>query len=183
MRQSPELLRKLLGYDPETGLLWWRVRTPDMFGSSNTSHRTCKTFNTRYSGKEAFNTDNGDGYRQGTALGIKQFAHRVAWAIHYGEWPDGQIDHQNGNKSDNRIENIRDVSHHENGRNQKISIANTSGFTGVYWHKRGQRWCARIRHLDRNVNLGTFSRKGDAIAARKEAEVKYGYHANHGRTQ
>ena len=107
-------------------------------------------------------------------------AHRLIWMMVYGYWPN-EIDHINGNKQDNRLCNLRNVTRLENMRNQCVQKNSTSGVTGVYWNKWDKKWAARITVNRKFVHLGYFSNKEDAIATRKAAEVKYGFHENHGR--
>lgn len=179
---SPELLRKLLRYDLATGKMYWLPRTPDMFsnGSRGKDHN-CNIWNSRHSGTEAFTSSNPGGYLHGALLGHRVLAHRIAWAIHHGAWPCKQIDHINGVRSDNRIENLRDVTWSENQRNVKRKSTNTSGVTGVSWFKELGKWRADICINGKNYYLGSFSSKRDAVSAREEANEKYGYHVNHGR--
>jgi hypothetical protein len=177
---SPELLRKLLRYEPETGKLFWRERPAEMFpGVKYGAAHSANMWNTRFAGKEAF-TAYADGYKAGSLFGRKYKAHRVIWAISYNQWPD-QIDHMNGVQDDNRLENLRNVSHVENGRNQRKSIANTSGVTGVCWRDRDKKWVAKIKVAGHSKHLGHFDDKDIAIAARKAAEAHFGFHFNHGK--
>lgn len=106
--------------------------------------------------------------------------HRLVWLYFNGSLPDGQIDHINQNKTDNRISNLRVVTNLENCRNKGKSKANTSGVTGVYLDKRTNRWRAIICIEGKNKNLGFYASKKEAAIARKEAEAKYGFHENHG---
>lgn len=178
---SPELLRKLLRYEPETGKLFWRERTPDMFEDGEQGAEwACNRWNSRYSGKEAFATIDGRGYKQGSIFGRNYRAHRVIWAMVYGEWAE-EIDHIHGVKDDNRISELRAVTHVQNGRNKKRPSTNTSGVVGVRWNKRRQKWHARITVGGNQNHLGLFTDFDEAVAARKVAEVKYGFHENHGR--
>ena len=112
----------------------------------------------------------------------KQFLllHRVAWLIYYGVYPKGEIDHINGDRADNRIENLRDVTHQANGRNQRMHVTNTSGITGVHYVKNRNEWRAYININESIINLGQFKDKFEAICARKAEEYKQGFHANHG---
>jgi len=121
------------------------------------------------------------GYREVSILGKSYRSHRLAWLLHYGEEPKNQIDHINGVRDDNRIENLRDTTQAENCKNVKKPKNNTSGCVGVYWKKRDSVWRAAISVNDIQVSLGAFKDKSDAIAARLKAEIKYGFHANHGR--
>ena len=109
-------------------------------------------------------------------------AHRLIWLLHYGEWPKNQLDHGDGNGLNNRIENLRDVSQAENLKNQRRQSNNTSGICGVYWKKQAQKWRVQIRVHGKNIHLGYFTNKSEALAARKAAEQKYNFHENHGRS-
>ena len=111
---------------------------------------------------------------------VKSFSlHRLAWLYENGILPEF-IDHLNHNRSDNRILNLRSVTRQDNNMNQTLSKHNTSGVMGVSWHKRQQKWCAGIKVKYKKIYLGSFDDKNDAILARKEAELKYGFHDNHG---
>lgn len=163
-----EYLRQRLRYEPETGKLYWREH------SNMPTH-----WNTRYAGTEAFTADF-KGYRQGTFDYGRYFAHRVAWALHNGQWPVKTLDHVNHNPADNRIENLREVLHSDNMKNMRMHCTNTSGATGVYWYARYQKWTALIKADGVQHFLGYFADMQDAIAARKAAESRYGFHVNHG---
>jgi hypothetical protein len=91
----------------------------------------------------------------------------------YGVWPKDQLDHVNRNTVDNRIANLRDVSHKQNHQNRSKQSNNTSGYAGVYWHKQNSRWQASIKHNQKKVSLGCFATVEEAIAARKAAEKLY----------
>ena len=180
---TPELLRKLLRYEPETGKLFWRERTPDVFASTSgrSAEHACANWNSRFSGREAFNTETGKGYLSGGIFNRRYLAHRVISALVSGVWPIDEIDHINGVRDDNRIENLRIVSHEENMRNSCIRRDNTSGVAGVSWDSSRGMWVAQIRGLGRNISLGRFVNIQEAIDKRKSAEVEFSYHKNHGR--
>jgi hypothetical protein len=163
----------LMRYDPETGKLYWLER-PRVFFKSDKDH---KRWNTRYAGNEAFSPNN-NGYLDGMIFRRMYRAHQVAWALHYGEWPKDQIDHINGDRSDNRITNLRVVSRSENCRNTKLRSNSKTGVLGVYRHK--HRWRATI-YDGGSRHIGLFDTFEDAVAARKAAERELGYHPNHGR--
>ena len=173
-----ETLRKLLAYDPETGVLTWLPRPVSMFGRNQDWLR----WSARYAGMPAFTADDGQGYRHGAIFGRKYRAHRVAWALHHGEWPVDQIDHENGDRADNRIANLRSVTNAENGRNQKRSARNASGVIGVHWFKTKRKWRAAITVAGVSMSLGYFARIEDACEARDAAERRHGFNSNHGRT-
>lgn len=135
----------------------------------------------RREGAEVGGLDTSTGYRKIRYLGKSKPEHSLIWFLHYGHWPVYQIDHKNGVRDDNSIENLRDVPQSENGKNRKRNNNNTSGCTGVYWCNTNQAWLAQITIQDKRKHLGYFDDINDAIAARKSGEVKYGFHKNHDR--
>lgn len=144
-------LKEALRYEPETGKLYWRWR-----------RGVSEHINRRFAGQEAFITTDKDGRRMGTVNGKSIPANRAAWALHWGDWPDGRIVNLNGNLWDNRIENL------ELGR--KLRADNTSGHAGVYWNKHAEQWMAYVGNNKSMKYLGRFDDIADAIAARKAAE-------------
>jgi hypothetical protein len=106
-------------------------------------------------------------------------AHRLAFLWMLG-WMPKEVDHINHVRRDNSWINLRPATRVINSRNLGMSKANTSGITGVGWHKRDLRWRAQIRVNSEYIYLGSFVEKEDAISARKAAEVKYEFHENHG---
>lgn len=173
---DPELLKSLLHYDPETGFLFWKHRPRHLFKADG----DMKKWNTKYAGKRALNAVHSEGYLYGPIFAKQHRAHRVAWAISYGEWPDN-IDHINRVRTDNRLSNLRNVSLAENNRNLPMRKNNTSGVTGVSWSNLHNRWVAQICVDKRVTYLGLFDTIEEAAAARAAANVKYGFHENHGR--
>ncbi len=172
---SPQVLRELIRHDPETGELFWKTRSAEHFDPSSKLN-ICRSWNARYAGKRALNNPS-TGYLSGEIFSKRFLAHRVIWALHYGEWPEN-IDHINGNTMDNRIANLRSVTHSENMRNCKCRKDNAFP-TGV--HPFRKKWKATITHNRKQIHLGVFDSLADALWARKAAEIKYGFHANHGR--
>ena len=179
---SMRLLNRLVAYKPKTGALVWRARPVWIFPNRGRGGRQMqsKRWNTRYAGREAFASINSDGYKKGAILGFYYLSHRLAWALHHDEWPDSVIDHINGNKQDNRISNLRNVAQTENAKNRPLQSNNRSGSTGVCWRSDHQAWAVGIGVSGKTLHIGTFKNLDDAITARKAAEAKYGYHANHG---
>lgn len=177
---SPEELHKYLSYDPATGELTWLARTPDMFedGKHSASH-TCAIWNSRLAGRPALSAKKA-GYKAGRIHNIDVYAHRVAYALMTGAWPPAHTDHINGDRTDNRWSNLRAVSHADNFKNMPRMSHNTSGFCGVTWQARRNRWVAQIGLNSRIINLGSFASKDDAIEARKRANIKYGFTERHG---
>lgn len=133
-----------LWYDPETGNFWRKA------GCLNVS-----------------------GYRQIWFQGKQHMEHRVAWYLHYGEWPIDQIDHINGNRGDNRISNLRQASNSENLCNRKKPKNNTSGYKGVSWNSSRQAWQATIRRNGSNKNLGYFATREEAASIYGKAALQY----------
>ena len=173
-----DTLARLLRYDPTTGALHWKARTTDLFPHSLMPEAQCKTFNKQFAGKEAL-TAASKGYRVGRLFNRMVQAHRVAFALHHGRWPTGQVDHIDGNPLNNTASNLREVTNAENHKNERRPKSNTSGIAGVGRH--GSRWRAHIKVNYRQMHLGLFDTRGEAAAARKAAEFKLGFHVNHGR--
>lgn len=121
-------------------------------------------------------TQHSAGYLSGSIMGWPHVAHRVAWLIVNGYWPH-EIDHINGNRADNRIKNLREVTRKANSENHAIASNNTSGATGVNFDKKSGRWYAKIA----GRYLGMSATFEEALALRKAAELDHGYHPNHGR--
>ena len=178
---DPAVLRELLRYEPETGKLYWLSRSLHHFKSTakRSAEWNCAAWNAKNAGKEAF-TAGGSGYRSGAIYRRNYGAHRVVWAIVHGMWPK-MIDHINGDPSDNRLENLREVTSAENQKNLKLRSDNTSGRIGVSWDSARKRWSAEIISKGRHLHLGRFRSKSAAIQARKMAEQTHGFHPNHGR--
>lgn len=108
-------------------------------------------------------------------------AHGVAWYLHYNEWPCGIIDHENGVPTDNRIDNLRVTTTSGNGKNRKVGYNNKTGIIGVFWNTRMMKWVARITTEGITIHLGYFESLFEAACARRSAEMRHGFHTNHGR--
>lgn len=156
-RQLPsiDLLRQLLRYDPDTGKLFWRERDNPVV-------------NARLAGKEALSTKDKDGYLVGLLGGKRMLAHRVVWATVYGSWPTSEIDHINGVKDDNRVENLREATRSQNMQNTERWSTNRSGYKGVCWNKASQKWQAQISN-NGIIYLGLYDTPEAAYAACCEA--------------
>jgi hypothetical protein len=177
VKLTPELLAQLLSHDPKTGKLYWKSRSRDFFDCDGAYRR----FHRCFAGKEAVNSVNSHGYLVGKVLRLPAAAHRVIWALEYGRWPDGQIDHIDGDRANNRISNLRDVSQAENTRNAARPHLNTTGRIGVSFkgavRAGSKKWIAHIG----SKPIKSFHTFEEACAAREEAEQRLGYHPNHGR--
>lgn len=123
-------------------------------------------------------TKNSGGYRYCVKVKYKKyFAARVIYEMKNGKIPDGMvIDHINGDSLDNRIQNLRVVDRTINARNRKTESTNTSGITGVNFHKESKKWRAVI-HVGggKQLWLGLFKHKNEAAIARRAAEKVLGY--------
>lgn len=128
-----------------------------------------------------------DTYKYGTFKGVDFLAHRVVWAIYYGEWVEEgfEIDHINGDTTDNRIENLRKVTSAENAKNLgRRLVANQehdSGVNGVYWHRKNKKWVVRIKSGGKWTYFGSYVDLDEATSVRRRAEVAFGFQPNHGR--
>ena len=174
---SPEILRKLLRYTPETGDVYWIERDQE---TMPVAHRR-DAWNTRHAGQRAFHTPSTEGYLRGKVFGKFYSTHRLVWAMHYGEWPTSPIDHINGNRADNRITNLRVVPISENNKNSCRRSDNSSGSAGVVWCRTQRKWRAGITLAGKFVHLGRFKTIEDAVAARQSAQLQSGFTERHGR--
>ena len=172
---SPDELRQLLRCNPETGKLWWKAREAHWFEDGVFPAAVkARAWNKRFAGREGFVGDNGKGYRFSNICGQKYYAHRVIWALVFGPWPLHEIDHINGVRDDNRIENLREATTAENGRNKGISRMNSSGFKGVSLFKATGRWEAYISPGgSKKKHLGFFATRDEAAAAYAAAAAEY----------
>lgn len=152
---SAERLRELLHYDPETGVFARKVRASQQPAGARAD--------IAMHGKRSI------GYRCIKVRGHRFMAHRIAWAMHYGEWPGGCVDHINGDRSDNRIDNLRVVSAALNSQNQRSPHANSkTGVMGV--HRDKQKFRAKITVGGVTVNLGSFDSVDEAHATYLKAK-------------
>jgi len=154
-RLSREQVLEYLSYNPETGI-FTRVKTD--------SHSPCF-------GREV-GTVNSNGYVVIRIYSRLYYAHRLAWLVVTGAWPENLIDHINRNKADNRFSNLREADRSKNEQNKPISSRNTSGFRGIYWNSAANKWCAGIVANGIHHYLGVFADIQDAAAAYAEAAAR-----------
>ena len=176
-------ISEIIHYEPESGHMVWKPRTPDMFNPKGqlSAASLCGSFNTRFAGTKALDClDKPTGYKCGNIFRKRHQAHRVLWALTYNEWPEFDIDHINGIRHDNRIANLRAVSRSENLKNVRLRDENTSGFTGVHWAEDRNKWRAEICSDGVKIKIGSFDTLEEAVRAREEANVRHGFHPNHG---
>lgn len=149
-------LRDLLNYDAETGVFTRRVRTSnrvkvgDRVGTYSAS----------------------DGYLRAHIGNRLYLMHRLAWLYVNGGWPAKNLDHANGDRQDNRIANLREAMHRENGQNVVAHRDNKSGLLGVTWHRQANGWNARICVDGKQRSLGIFQTAEAAHAAYLKAKAE-----------
>lgn len=167
---TQSFLREAVEYRPDTGEFFWRSSRPKHH--FRTEHGR-NIWHSQFAGKPAGSPDV-SGYRRIYLLGSLHRAARLAYLYMQGEWPK-VIDHINGDPTDDRWENLRNVSQRRNSLNVKRKKNNTSGFNGVWYCRRGDLWNAEIKVHGQKIFLGTFEDKDDAIRARKVADAMFGY--------
>ena len=153
---TAEELRSILDYNPDTGIFTRKVSTANSVKVGDVA-----------------GCSNGGGYLNIMVCSRKYQAHRLAWLHTHGVWPKDQIDHINRIRTDNRIANLREVSHKQNQQNKSKRHDNTSGHPGVYWNKQNSKWQAKIAHNYKDIHLGYFATLEEALSARKAAEKLY----------
>lgn len=148
-----------------------------------------KYFREKLEAKLVYNSETGDffdlkgkkktlhfdskGYASLTIPGSKKLlAHRVAWALSYGECPKKHIDHIDGNKANNRLSNLRLCTHNQNQHNQGLRKTNKSGFKGVSWMTSAQKWHAQICSNSKVTHLGFYSSPEEAAKAYDKAAME-----------
>lgn len=162
---SAAFFRGVLTYDPFTGIFRWNYRfdIPDCY-------------NRRYTGQIAGCID-ARGYRRIRINGKSYAAHRIAWVYMTDQiLPDDvEIDHKNGKRSDNRFDNLREATLHQQAANATMRKDNSSGIKGVSWNRRCRKWQAQINHKGIRLGLGYFDNKDDAKCAyEKRADALFG---------
>lgn len=146
-------IKKLISYNPDSGRFTWlvnrrAVKDGDIAGSVNSKGYVCIS-----------------------VLGSSYLAHRMAWMFVHGYTPK-EIDHVNGNRSDNRISNLRDSCRSENALNTAMSDRNSSGTKGVSYNKKYKLWQAYGSINGKGVSIGSFKKIEDAIEARKRFVIE-----------
>jgi hypothetical protein len=153
-------VQEFFNYDEKTGKLFWK---------SVHSWKNRHIINSRNANKEAGSLSN-NGY---LIVGLKQKlykVHRIIWLYVYGYCPENYIDHINRDKTDNRIENLREVSNQCNVRNSKLQRNNKSTIKGISWHKETCKWVVKIRLNGKNYYLGIYKDFYEAACIRLATE-------------
>jgi hypothetical protein len=174
-----DLIRRLYSYDPETGRFTFIERDRGMFSSENRMN----DYNRRRLGKYG-DTYLNNGYRR-LFIATKKHrseifsAHRIAFLLCHGFCPE-IIDHINGDRTDNRIENLRPSSVSENSKNRRMNKNNRYGHTGIRRTRNGKRWVVQLNIAKKQTHLGTFDTLEDAIKCYESAKANDGYDSSHG---
>ena len=160
MRQNPkpipEDIREYLEYNENTGDLIW-IKKP--------SSKVCI-------GDKA-GTKHSKGYIHIAFKGKKHLIHRVAWFLYTSEQPPDNVDHKNGNKTDNSWLNLRVATERNNMHNKGKPTTNTSGYKGVSWNKKASKWLAKIKFNNQTMYLGLFNTPEEAHLSYCIAADKY----------
>ncbi len=160
---TQQRLKELLHYDPQTGVFVWTKDLPARSRAKSGTIAGCTLPR---------------GYKQIKLDGVRYLGHRLAWLYVNGCWPTYEIDHIDGDPSNNTFSNLREASRAQNRANTRRKKNSVSGLKGVSWDITHQRWVARIGVGRRYVFLGTFNNKTDAHAAYVAAAQKhYGNYA------
>jgi hypothetical protein len=161
MLTEQDIIRNCIDYDPDTGIMVWKI---------SCSARSWKGARIGWKTKT--------GYLRVQLNHKKYLLHRLAWFFIHGSFPDNEIDHINGDKSDNRLVNLREVTRAQNMCNQKTSSVNTTGFKGVT--RRGDRFRAQIQHEGEYHFIGSYDTPEEAHQAYcKKADELHGDFSRH----
>ena len=174
-----DFVRRALDYSPETGDFTWKVRPASDFATE----RAHRIYQVTFEGQPAFTGKAKNGYRCTRLCGVLLYAHRTAFAIMMGAWPEAQVDHIDGDRENNRWCNLRPATQAINSCNSAMRSDNSSGIVGVSFDGRRGRWVAQGRFGGRQFNLGRFASADEAVAARRAFEREHGFHPNHGRVR
>lgn len=179
MSITSEIVRELLHYDPDTGILVWKERGEHLFKNSHDQ----MAWYTRHAGNRAGRQWVGTtGYasRRVRIFGKDYAEHRVAWLWMNDTKLPSEIDHINRDPTDNRWANLRAATHIENMRNLSLSKANTSGVVGVSWQKQRGKWQAKCQVRGKTYNLGNFDTIPEAASALSDFRASHSFSPHHG---
>ena len=147
--------KEFVSYDPDTGVFRRLKSNGGVEAGSIAGHR------------------HNAGYVAVSIRSKHYLAHRLAWLITYGAWPEGDVDHINGDRADNRLVNLRVATRVQNMQNRKgVGARSKSGLLGASPHRDGRRWVAHIRANGKNRYLGLFDTAEQAHQAYMVAKAE-----------
>lgn len=164
---TQEHLKEILHYNPDTGIFTWLIRIAPCIKIGKIAGHKHKQANSNKI------------YIVIRIHGTGYLAHRLAFFYIDGKWPENEVDHEEGNGLDNKWNNLRSVTHAVNQKNRKKGQNNKSGVPGVYFDK--NIWRAFISINKKQTFISSSVDFFETVCARKSAEIKHGYHKNHGR--
>lgn len=175
-RISIEFLKKVIDYNPITGEAIWKIRDDSVMGDPNMT----QSWNDKFAGKQVGSLmSNGYvvvSFKHNTETNgklCKILLHRIAWAMHNGEWPNVMLDHDNGIKSDNRISNLKLSNNSKNGKN---SIPRSgSGYKNICWDKNRNKWLVTLKTNGKISNIGRYETLNKAIEERNRHYIIHDY--------
>lgn len=182
MELNQDIVRELLDYDSETGLLTWKERDIKWFKDTvkKSAKHACNQWNSKNAGKEALrNISKSTGHKCGAIFYKLYKAHRIIWLWVTGKWPKEQIDHLNRIRHDNRWNNLREVTNQENQKNKNPQKNNSSGRNGVYKLANGD-YQVSIGVNGKSIYVGYAHSFEEAVKLREEADLKYEFSNKHG---
>lgn len=159
MELTQSRLQELCLYDPESGLFTWKIPRPKCSVGS------------------VVGSPEPRGYWVAKIDYRRYYVHRLVWLYMTGHWPSDEIDHIDRDKSNNRWQNLREVTTKQNMENTGKKKNNTSGEPGVHWSKTERKWVARICHNYKKITIGYFKDFQDAVNARRNAVKEKFTHA------
>lgn len=161
VNEQNAIVKKSISYDPVTGQFTWLVKTRRRPAGANAGGLT------------------GDGYVALHINNIRYVGHHLAWFFVHGSWPTKLIDHRNGDKADNRIENLREATHVQNSCNRRKRKDSRSRFKGVSWCGQTQKWKTTLQFQGQERTLGRFATEEEAFEVyKREALRVHGEFAN-----
>lgn len=152
-----EIAKALFDYDPKTGKVVWKFESAQIVkGAEIGTNTDTARSNTKYRAVKLF--------------GLSYKVHRIIWLMQTGDWPEGDVDHIDGDGLNNKWDNLRDVTHSQNLMNAAVRSDSTSGYKGVSYDKSRDRWYAYINIDGKRKMLGRYNTLQEAVNARQLAE-------------
>lgn len=161
---TSDTLRECVVYDPSTGIFTWR---PDRPSHHFKNKHGMAIWKSRYAGKRAGKSGHTNGYRRIALWGKDYYAHRLVFLYMTGKWPAEEVDHLDGDRLNNRWDNLIETNRKGNCVNKSMSSINKSGCNGVSWCGTANKWRATAVRNRKSIHLGYFKCYHDAVDARE----------------